>query len=432
MNQVRLAGMAVLLMLVMSSAVRPASLLAQGGPSPGEIGQALSAAMDAVQAQINSGDMDAARRAYDAFENRWEAVENTVRARSRGSYRDIEDAMRVLRDTLYRGTGDPASALTALRGQVGAFASGASAGGPSAAPAAPTTAAPAAPSARSADPALVLTSKTSALGEVLADRDGRTLYVFTDDEQAGPGRAPTLTCTEDCADDWPPLEFNSTRRPLVAGGLDQGRLGTVRRDGRTIQVTYAGRGLYYWGGDYVQSDIRGQGVGGNWFVMSPRGDVIRATEGIPQSSFSGVGSTTLTVAQTALGPVVADGSGQSLYMFKDDGSVDYARSTCVSVSCTGDWPPVPVTGRPTVGTGLDANLASTITRPDGTLQVTYAGYPLYKWAGDFNPGDIRGQLVGSEGGDWFLITPAGSRILEPDPAWLAAPLPDVVRTHRAS
>ena len=73
-----------------------------------------------------------------------------------------------------------------------------------------------------------------------------------------------------------------------------------------------------------------------------------------------------------------------------------------------------------------------LTRPDGTLQVTYAGYPLYKWAGDFNPGDIRGQLIGAEGGDWFLITPGGSRILEPDPAWLAAPLPEVVRPHRAS
>lgn len=110
MNQVRLAGIAVLLTLVMSSAAQPASLLAQGGPSPGEIGQTLNTALDAVQAQINSGDMDAARRAYDTFENRWEAVENTVRSRSRGSYRDIEDAMRVLRDTFYRGSG----ALAAL------------------------------------------------------------------------------------------------------------------------------------------------------------------------------------------------------------------------------------------------------------------------------------------------------------------------------
>ena len=99
-----------------------------------------------------------------------------------------------------------------------------------------------------------------------------------------------------------------------------------------------GRALYYWGGDYVADDIRGQGVGGNWYVMNPRGDVIRATERVPQTSFPDVPSTTLTVAQTALGPVVADGNGQSLYMFKDDGSVDYLRSTCISVSCTGDWP----------------------------------------------------------------------------------------------
>src|ERR687886_792252 len=53
------------------------------------------------------------------------------------------------------------------------------------------------------EPALVLTRKATPLGEILADRDGRTLYVFTDDEPGGPGPLPTLSCLEDCADDWP-------------------------------------------------------------------------------------------------------------------------------------------------------------------------------------------------------------------------------------
>ena len=80
----------------------------------------MNAALDAVQAQINSGDMDAARRAYDTFENRWEAIEDFGAGTVARLLSDIEDAMRTLRDALYRGSGDPGSALTALRGQVGA------------------------------------------------------------------------------------------------------------------------------------------------------------------------------------------------------------------------------------------------------------------------------------------------------------------------
>ena len=422
----RLVGIALLVACVLGSLAPPLPLAAQG-QSPPEIGQTLGAALDAIQARLDAGDAAGARAAYDAFENRWEAVENSVRSRSRTAYRDIEDAMRLLRQTLYQG-GDAASALAALRGQVTAFATG----GPAPAAAAPAPRSPQTAAPQGPESALVLTRKSTPLGEILADRDGRTLYVFTDDEPGVADRLPTLSCVDDCADDWPPLEFNSTRRPLVGEGVDQTRVGTVRRDGRTTQITYAGRPLYYWAADYTPDEIRGQGVGGNWYVMSPRGDVIQATEGVPKPTFPSAPATTLSIAQTALGPVVADGAGQSLYMFKDDGSVNYTKSTCTSVSCTGDWPPLQVTGRPTVGAGLDANLVGTVTRDDGSLQVTYAGYPLYKWSGDFSPGDIRGQLIGPEGGDWFLLTPAGERIVAPDPAWLTAPVPAVARPRRAS
>lgn len=411
---------------------QPAPLAAQGGPSPADLGRTLSAALDTIQARIDARDTDGARRTYDAFEGTWEANEISVRNRSRSAYSAIEDAMATLRAALYQGSGDPAAALGALRGQINAYAGGGpppAAAGAAGAPSRALTARPA-----QADSPLVLTRKTTPLGAILADRDGRTVYVFTDDDPAVTGRQTGVTCVEDCADDWPPLEFNSTRRPIVDDGLDQALVSTVRRDGRTQQVAYAGRPLYYWGGDYVASDLRGQAVGGNWFVMSPRGDVIRDTAGIAQPTFPETLSTTLSVAQTALGPVIASGGGQSLYMFKDDSKTDYRQSTCTSVECTGDWPPLLLeSGQPTVGGGLDASRIGTIPREDGSLQVTYAGFPLYKWAGDLNPGDIRGQLIGpaEEGGDWFLLTPAAERIMAPDPAWLTAPLPDSVRAHRA-
>ncbi len=424
----RLVGIALLVVTALGIAAPPRPSAAQGSQTPPQIAQALGVALDAIQARLDAGDSAGARAAYDAFENQWEAVENSVRSRSRTAYQDIEDAMRVLRRALYQGDGDPVSALGAVRGQLLAFASG----GPAPAAAAPPPQSPQAPTSQGPESALVLTRKVTALGEILADRDGRTLYVFTDDEPGSPGRLPTLSCVDDCADDWPPLEFNSTRRPLAGEGVDQARLGTVRRDGRTTQITYAGRPLYYWAGDYAADDLRGQGVGGNWYVLSPRGDVIQAMDGVPKPTFPSAPATTLTIAQTALGPIVADGAGQSLYLFKDDGSVNYATSTCTSVSCTGDWPPLQVVGQPTVGEGLDPSRVATISRDDGSQQVTYAGYPLYKWSGDFNPGDIRGQLIGPEGGDWFLLTPAGERIVAPDPAWVSAPVPAVARSHRGS
>ncbi|HEY7060106.1 MAG TPA: hypothetical protein VII06_01395 [Chloroflexota bacterium] len=412
---------------------QPAPLAAQGGPSSADLGRTLSAALDTIQARIDAQDNDGARRAYDAFEGTWETNETSVRNRSRSAYTAIEDAMATLRAALYQGSGDATAALRALRGQIDAYAGGGSPPPAAAVAAAAPSGAPA-PRPTQADSPLVLTRKTTPLGDVLADRDGRTVYVFTDDDAAVTGRQTGLTCVEDCADDWPPLEFNSTRRPIVGEGLDQALVSTVRRDGRTQQVAYAGRPLYYWGGDYAASELRGQGVGGNWYAMSPRGEVIRAVEGIPQATFPQTPPTTLSVAQTALGPVLADGGGQSVYMFKDDSKTNYRQSTCTSVECTGDWPPLLLAGgQPTVGTGLDASRVGTIPRDDGSLQVTYAGFPLYRWAGDFNPGDVRGQLVGppEEGGDWFLLTPAAERITAPDPAWLEASLPDSVRAHRA-
>ena len=75
-----------------------------------------------------------------------------------------------------------------------------------------------------------------------------------------------------------------------------------------------------------------------------------------------------------------------------------------------EWPPLASDGAPVAGEGVDATLLSTITRDDGTLQVTYNGWPLYLFEEDTAPGDTNGQGLDEFGGLWFLVSPTGEAV----------------------
>jgi len=116
------------------------------------------------------------------------------------------------------------------------------------------------------------------------------------------------------------------------------------------------------------------------------------------------------VATTAgeLGTFLVDGDGRTLYLFTVD---DPGVSNCAE-ACLEAWPPLLADGDPTAAGAADAALVGTLTRDDGTLQVTYAGWPLYLFAADTAPGDINGQGVNDV---WFVVSPAGERIeMAPD------------------
>ncbi len=102
------------------------------------------------------------------------------------------------------------------------------------------------------------------LGEILVDADGMTLYVFLPDAQGA------STCYDDCAANWPPF----VGEPTAAEGIDEALLGTTERDDGEIQVTYNGWPLYYFAADSAPGDLNGQGVGENWFVVDPSGEVV--------------------------------------------------------------------------------------------------------------------------------------------------------------
>jgi predicted lipoprotein with Yx(FWY)xxD motif len=134
-----------------------------------------------------------------------------------------------------------------------------------------------------------------------------------------------------------------------------------------------------------------------------------ATEAPAETATGGVpvtGAATVEVSESAeFGPILVDGEGMSLYLFTND-TQNSGTSTCAD-DCLAEWPPLLSDGDPVAGEGVDAAMLGTITRDDGTTQVTYNGWPLYYFADDTAPGDTNGQGLGDV---WFLVTPDGEAV----------------------
>jgi predicted lipoprotein with Yx(FWY)xxD motif len=80
------------------------------------------------------------------------------------------------------------------------------------------------------------------------------------------------------------------------------------------------------------------------------------------------------------------------------------------------WPALLTQGAPIAGPGVDPRLLGTVTRTDlpglgQVQQVTYAGWPLYRFFRDINPGDTVGadqnDPVTTPPGIWYLLNPRG-------------------------
>jgi len=121
-----------------------------------------------------------------------------------------------------------------------------------------------------AAPRPTVIAKSSRYGKILFDGRGYVLYAFTKDAR---GRS---ACAGDCARAWPPYFAKGVLR--VGEGLQSSKIGTIKRAGGRLQVTYAGRPLYYYVGDDGPGVIRCQNVfefGGDWLVLRPSGALVR-------------------------------------------------------------------------------------------------------------------------------------------------------------
>jgi predicted lipoprotein with Yx(FWY)xxD motif len=190
-----------------------------------------------------------------------------------------------------------------------------------------------------------------------------------------------------------------------------GQLGVTARADGSQQVTYNGAPLYYFLKDKNPGDTTGQGVGSVWFVVPPAAAMsatattmmITATTA-PTTAAVGTssGPATIKVAQNAaLGSILVDQNGMTLYIFTKDTT---GVSTCTG-GCAANWPALLTNGTPVAGDPAITGTLGVITRSDGSQQVTINGMPLYYYANDMAAGDTNGQGVGSV---WFVVQPSGT------------------------
>ena len=163
---------------------------------------------------------------------------------------------------------------------------------------------------------------------------------------------------------------------------------------------------------------------GSALLATACGSAAAASPSAPASSAPAAGSsasasTTGTVITThagSAGAFLTTGSGRTVYLWAKDGM---NMSDC-SGACAAAWPPVPATGTLTATGGAKASDLGTITRSDGTKQVTYDGHPLYYFVGDSAAGQTNGQASDNFGAKWWLVAPSGADITGTDTAVAAA------------
>jgi predicted lipoprotein with Yx(FWY)xxD motif len=136
-------------------------------------------------------------------------------------------------------------------------------------------------------------------------------------------------------------------------------------------------------------------------TASPAAPAAATSAPTTAASASAAAGTTLAISETAaLGKFFTGADGKTLYIFTKDTAPN--ASTCVD-ACLAKWPPLIATGgtAPAAPAGATGTFA-TFARPDGTMQVSYNGKPLYYYAPDTKAGDTTGQGVG---GVWFVAAP---------------------------
>jgi predicted lipoprotein with Yx(FWY)xxD motif len=116
---------------------------------------------------------------------------------------------------------------------------------------------------------------------------------------------------------------------------------------------------------------------------------------------------TVATKHAKVGTILAAGPKQrTVYLFEADKG---KASSCTS-ACAKAWPPVTTTSAAIVGGGAKAADLGTITRPDGTKQVTYNGHPLYYFARDGDSSDAYGQGVKAFGSSWYVLAASGKKV----------------------
>ncbi len=240
-------------------------------------------------------------------------------------------------------------------------------------------------------PADVSTGNSN-LGTITVNGVGLTAYVFANDV-ADSGKS---NCYGNCAAIWPAI--SPTNDPLVVEGVT-GTVGTITRTDDTKQITINGLPVYTFHKDLVPGDTYGQLVNNIWNAVDAAGNKI--TTANPAAD--------VAAGTSNLGPVAVNSAGKTAYVFANDvagSGVSNCNGNCATI-----WPPITTTSDYPVLKGVTGTVG-TITRTDGTKQVTLNGLPVYTFHKDLAPGDTYGQLVNNI---WNAVDLAGQKITTANP-----------------
>ncbi len=127
-----------------------------------------------------------------------------------------------------------------------------------------------------------------------------------------------------------------------------------------------------------------------------------STQPAAQSSSSSSSAVAVKTASSSLGTILVDSQGMTLYHLSGEQG---GKFICTSTACLGVWHPLiaPSSGAPSGEVGS----LGTVKRPEGTMQVTYKGTPLYTFAQDAQAGETNGQGI-KDVGTWRVITTSSS------------------------
>lgn len=229
-------------------------------------------------------------------------------------------------------------------------------------------------------------------GTILTDNAGKTLYMFSSDVAGLP------TCTGGCETVWPPYYAADASTDLKLNAADVGEI--TRADGRK-QNTYKGYPLYYYQNDVATGDVKGDGVGGIWFVAKPDYSLMLANA--QMIGLNGKLYTSTYAEGSGLTRYFTDASGRALYSFSPDKN-NKNTFTKADLSNNTIWPvyEAELKSLPSI---ITKDMISTID-VFGKKQMTYKGWPLYYFGQDTKRGDNKGSSVGPAPGFWPMLNAA--------------------------
>ncbi|MFD1143970.1 hypothetical protein ACFQ4C_22790 [Larkinella insperata] len=239
------------------------------------------------------------------------------------------------------------------------------------------------------EPAINLTN--TSLGNVMTDETGRTLYFFSNDYDS----TGASTCTGNCLTNWPVFYREN---PKLASGLTASDFGTITRADGSKQSTFKGWPLYYYKDDVAQGDVKGENVGGIWFVAKPNYSIMIARAQLV--GHNGKSYTSDYKEGTGVTTYFTDGQGRTLYAFQRD-KKNVNNFTRADLSNNAVWPMFEETLKEVPST-VDKSLFGTITVA-GRQQLTFKGWPLYYFQQDNGKRGLNKGISFPQPGVWPIV-----------------------------